>query len=124
MYPSLASSHPHRPHPPLPGTLERGLWDALHGFAGAAQRWDQWRQVGLSDADLLEVIAAEFGIAGGLCGPSNEPCSFRGGHRPAFWYGEMSPRGRPTLRGRTLVRYVREILDIPQPGRPRQGRLF
>ena len=113
-----------RPYPPKFGTWEYALWRALHAKHGAASRWDTWRQTGLSDADLLEAIAAEFGHSGGGAGPGEIFYSYCGGRRPAVWIGSLSPKGRPTLRGRSLTKRAREILDIPYPNRPSQTRLF
>ena len=113
-----------RPYPPKFGTEEYALWSALHSKQGAVARWDTWRETGLTDADLLEAIAAEFGHSGGSAGPHEIAFSFRGGRRPAVWLGSLSLKGRPTLRGRTLAKRAREILDIPYPNRPMQTKLF
>lgn len=113
-----------RPPEPLPGTLEHALWHALHGFAGAAERWDRRRAAGLGDLELRRALVAELGIAGGGAGPDTAPYYFRG-DPPALWFDAYGPeRRRPDLRGHAILARAREILDLPYPGRSGQGRLF
>ncbi len=106
---------PFRPLPPLSGTLERGLWRALHCQAGSMERWDLRRLRGLDDFNLKRAVAQEFGVYAGLAGPDIESIAWRGGGDPAFWWGERGLDTPPTLRGGELLKRVREILDIPRP---------
>ncbi|MCB2226692.1 MAG: hypothetical protein KQH53_08435 [Desulfarculaceae bacterium] len=105
----------YRPLPPLKGTMERGLWRALHCQAGSLQRWDARRQYGLDNRQLKEVVSQEFGRFAGLAGPDIECIAWRGGDDPAFWWGGKDPVKPPTLRGAELIKRAREILDIPWP---------
>lgn len=103
------------PLPPLKGTLERGLWRALHSRPGSLARWDYHRCMGLNNFRLKQAVGQEFGVFAGLSGPDIESIAWRGGDDPALWWGGWSPGSPPTLRGRELIKRVREILDIPHP---------
>jgi hypothetical protein len=51
-------------------TIDVALWKALHGMQGAVLRWEIYRQIGVTDADLALAISREFGtvVSGDVAG--------------------------------------------------------
>jgi hypothetical protein len=78
----------------------------------ADKRWSHRRKRGLTDAELKEAIAFEFGILGG--GSHPEWHSHQGGDDPKFWLS-ISYHGKPTLKGQPLQERVRSLMKIPYP---------
>ena len=86
------------------------LHHALHQIHGAAARWAALRTSGgATDEDLRTAIATEFGIMGGSSGPGQLQEIHRGGRNPHIEIGAT------TLKGSTLLRAVRALLQIPKP---------
>lgn len=101
------------PVDPLQVRIDAALLRSLHSFSDAEKRWRKHQKRGLTDAELKEVIADEFGIYGGSTHP--EWHCHQGGADPKFWLESISPCGKPTLRGQPLLERVRELLKIPYP---------
>jgi hypothetical protein len=89
------------------------LFRSLHHFQDAEKRWSKSRQLGLTDTELKEAIACEYGIYGG--GTHPEWHCYQGGEDPKCWLSSISPHGKPTLRGQPLLERVRSLLKIPYP---------
>jgi hypothetical protein len=88
------------------------LFESLHQMKNADKRWNNHRKHGLTDTELKEAIAFEFGILGG--GSQPEWHSHQGGDDPKFWLS-ISHHGKPTLKGQQLLERVRSLLEIPKP---------
>jgi hypothetical protein len=96
------------------------LLHALNSFQGCADRWDARRARGMTDAELRQAIAMEFGAHSGS---SMHGGWIAVGSGPSFWCG--FERGRkPDLSGKELLDAVRELLDVrvtPQGRAPWAG---
>jgi hypothetical protein len=101
------------PVDPLQARIDAALLRSLHQVERADKRWSKHQKRGLSDAELKDVIADEYGISGG--GSHPEWYSFQGEADPKFWLESIAPCGKPTLRGQPLLARVRELLKIPYP---------
>lgn len=89
------------------------LHRALHCVCGAAQRWEQRRVGGLTDAELALSIGKEFGEW--TSGSEHGGWTVKG-LIPGIWFGGCVLRGRkPDLQGKALVVVVREFLGVPLP---------
>lgn len=99
-----------------PDDVDQTLYAALvGGTAGARAKWDRYRQIGLTDSELKEVLGQAWGLGHGSHGPGRVGYSCKGGKQPTFWYGHISGSGeKPTLIGGALLRRARALLDIPQ----------
>jgi hypothetical protein len=97
---------------PYQARLDAALFSSLHSFRDAEKRWSRHRKSGLTDAELKEAIAYEFGIRGGASHP--EWHHHKGGEDPKFWLS-ISYSGKPTLSGQPLIDRVRSLLEIPKP---------
>jgi hypothetical protein len=98
------------PIDPYQARLDAVLFRSLHHVENADHRWIQSRQRGLTDAELKEAIAYEYGILGGGSHPHWH--SYQGGDEPKFWLS-ISRHGKPTLRGQPLMERVRSLMKIP-----------
>jgi hypothetical protein len=92
--------------------VDAALFRSLHQMGNADKRWSCHRRRGLTDVELKEAIAFEFGILGGSSQP--EWHSHQGGDDPKFWLS-ISHHSKPTLRGQPLLERVRELLKILKP---------
>jgi hypothetical protein len=100
------------PIDPYQARVDAALFRSLHQMGNADKRWSRHRRHGLTDAELKEEIAFEFGILGG--GSHPEWHAHQGGDDPKFWLS-ISHHGKPTLRGQPLLERVRSLLEIPKP---------
>ena len=100
------------PVDPYQARVNAALFRSLHQVEMADKRWSSFRQRGLTDAELKEAIAQEFGILGG--GSHPEWHTHQGGNDPKFWLS-ISHHGKSTLKGQPLLKRVRELLKIPYP---------
>jgi hypothetical protein len=100
------------PIDPYQARVDAALFRSLHQMQRAEKRWNHHRQRGLTDVELKEAIAYEFGILGG--GSQPEWHSHQGGEDPKFWLS-ISHHGKPTLSGQPLIERVRSLLEIPKP---------
>ncbi|MCG9892583.1 MAG: hypothetical protein MH252_16115 [Thermosynechococcaceae cyanobacterium MS004] len=101
------------PVDPLQARIDAALLRSLHQVERADKRWSRHQTCGLTDAELKDVIADEYGISGG--GSHPEWYSYQGGADPKFWLDSITTHGKPTLRGQPLLDRVRELLKIPYP---------
>ncbi len=101
------------PVDPLQARVDAALLRSLHQVEKADNRWRKNQKRGLTDAELKEAIAYEFGISGG--GSYPEWYSYQGGADPKFWLDSIGGKGKATLRGQPLLERVRELLKIPYP---------
>lgn len=101
------------PTPSYAADIESRLHDALHSFTNAADRWQNRRETGLNDADLLHAISDEFGT-GGSSGPDRIRIAIKGGRDPVFHYDPSGPRST-IYKGAHLRDEVRKLLQIPYP---------
>ena len=93
---------------------DTALWHALHHKEGAAARWTVFRNAGdHSDARLLDKIAFEFSPRGGL-EIAGVKFAFTGGELPKFYFNKTTPKGNPTLQGRSLLEAVRKLMNLPK----------
>ncbi|MGB8698944.1 MAG: hypothetical protein WCD18_05965 [Thermosynechococcaceae cyanobacterium] len=97
----------------LQARVDAALFRSLHQVERADKRWSKHQKSGLTDAELKEVIADEFGISGG--GSQPEWHSHQGGEDPKFWLDSITIQGKPTLKGQPLLERVRSLLSIPYP---------
>jgi hypothetical protein len=97
----------------LQARIDTALLRSLHQVERADKRWRKYQKRGLTDAELKEAIADEFGIYGG--GTFPEWHCHQGGADPKFWLESIAACGKPTLRGQPLLERVRELLKIPYP---------
>ncbi len=97
--------------------IDKRLKDLLHHVEGAKGRWHRLQRFGASDETLKAAIADEIGIFSGSTRPGEIDICGRGGKSPRVWMGHCSPRGKPTLSGKQLVRRVRDLMQIPYPAR-------
>ena len=88
------------PLDPLQARVDAALFSSLHSFSDAEKRWGKHQKRGLTDAELKEAIAFEFGMQGGASHP--EWHQHQGGADPKFWLS-ISNYGKPTLRGQPLT---------------------
>lgn len=94
------------------------IYRVLHSFSEAQQRWNQRRNRKMTDEELRLVISEEFGIAGGaaMAGLWYE---YKGGRNPTIvlerWPGMLEDQPPIVFSGKTLLAYVRQILNIPEP---------
>jgi hypothetical protein len=89
----------------------KALHRALHGYQDAPKRWAARIATGLTDADLREAIAKEFGEwSGSSWGPGHTAMA----SGPSIWFGTRGNR-KPDLQGKALVAVVREFLEVPLP---------
>lgn len=100
------------PVDPYQARVDAALFRSLHQMERADKRWLKHQKRGLTDAELKDAIAYEFGIFGG--GSHPEWHNHQGGEDPKFWLS-ISYSGKPTLRGQPLLERVRELLKIPYP---------
>lgn len=100
------------PIDPYQARVDAALRSSLHSFTEADERWSQHRKRGLTDAELKQAIAFEFGIGGG--GSHPEWHCHQGSADPKFWLS-ITDHGKPTLRGQPLLERVRVLLKIPYP---------
>lgn len=100
------------PLDPKQARINAALHRALHTFVGAKHHWKRRIKQGLTDIELKNAIADEFGIYGG--GSHPEWHSEQGGEDPKFWLS-ISTHGKPTLRVQPLLERVRALMDIPKP---------
>ncbi len=97
---------------PLPGhadmrkRLRQSLRDELYAT---------YQVTGITDADLRQVLSRDWGLGGGSSGPDRTAVYKKGGANPGFWYNNYRDSGKPTLSGRELIAWVREVLDLPYP---------
>jgi hypothetical protein len=77
---------------------------------------------GATDAEIIDVCRATFGVMGGAAhaGTPHLLYSYRGGEHPTFYNGELSAHGRG-LRGPALAAAVRATFNIPKRGADPQG---
>jgi hypothetical protein len=101
------------PVDPYQARVDAALFRSLHQIERADMRWSNHCKRGLTDAELKEAIAYEYGISGG--GSHPEWYSYEGGADPKFWLDSIAACGKPTLRGKLLLERVREVLAIPYP---------
>jgi hypothetical protein len=101
------------PVDPLQTRIDSALLRSLQSFCDAEKRWGKHQKLGLTDAELTQAIAYEFGIYGGASHP--ETHCYQGGRDPKFWLLSITPHGNPTLRGQPLLKRVRSLLKIPYP---------
>ena len=101
------------PVDPLQAQIDAALFRSLHQVERADKRWSKHQKRGLTDAELKEAIAYEFGISGG--GSYPEWYSYQGGADPKFWLDSIAVCGKATLRGQPLLERVRELLKLPYP---------
>jgi len=99
-----------------PAELRKQLHRVLHCYVGAADRWAERRQRGMTNDELYEAIGQEFGT-GGASGPGDPGYNSKGGLFPRLWLGHWQD-GKPALQGAALRVAVRELLEIPYPGFP------
>lgn len=100
------------PVDPFQARIDAALLRSLHQVQNADQRWRRSQKRGLTDVELKEAIAYEFGIYGG--GTDPEWHCHQGGADPKFWLS-IPHYEKPTLRGQPLLARVRELLKIPYP---------
>lgn len=98
----------------LPESLEQCLLGVLHRLA-APVVWDEWREKGITNEQLREMLSYGWGLGGGTSGPGTVSEYRKGGANPRFWYNAWGPNGDPTLQGAALVAKVREVLELPLP---------
>lgn len=106
-----------------PGTMEardltdeeRNLLHALSHVENWEKRWSAIRASGADDATLRKFIAKEFGIDSGAVG-DNVNWRAKGGLNPRLWTGPES--AKVELKGTRLLKMVRHLLGIGQPGEP------
>jgi hypothetical protein len=104
-------------------TLDNLLRASLMPDDEAIARWTAHRQQGLPDGLLLASIAAEWGCGGSLDYGKEGQCCFQGvpEGNPAFWLGQLTREGEPTLEGPALVEAVRRALGIANPSPERDA---
>lgn len=108
-------------------TLEQAaVWSAAHSMSGCDERWEKRRATGLTDTELREALAYEFGIAGGRPFPREYPewealsIWYTGGENPNVrWrrFGENDADGTPIetkLAGRALIAAARVALVVAE----------
>ncbi|MCC6603064.1 MAG: hypothetical protein IT327_07635 [Anaerolineae bacterium] len=97
---------------PLPGhadmrkRLRQSLRDEIYA---------PYQVTGITDADLRQVLSRDWGLGGGSSGPEMTAVYKKGGSDPGFWYNNYHDSGKPTLSGRELIVWVREVLELPYP---------
>lgn len=96
-----------------PGDIEDAVRRATRQHAGAAQRWNAARETGLTDEQLRDAIAREFGIEGGQGAPRTRYIHFKGGKNPTLWIGHPGD-AKLVLKGKRLLAAVRDTLQIPK----------
>jgi len=74
-----------------------------------------YQVTGITDADLRQVLSRDWGLGGGSSGPDMTAVYKKGGANPGFWYNSYRDSGAPTLSGRELITWVREVLELPYP---------
>ena len=94
----------------LDPAMAQALTSALHGFAGAAERWQALHETGASDQELQCMIVRELGIRGGGNG-----FEFKGGNNPSITVATGQ-----TLKGKSLLHAVRNLLGIPLTSEPQR----
>ncbi len=74
-----------------------------------------YQVTGITDAELRQVLSRDWGLGGGSSGPEMTAVYKKGGANPGFWYNNYHNSGKPTLSGRKLIVWVREVLELPYP---------
>jgi hypothetical protein len=94
------------------------LRSALHTYVGAADRWAERIQTGLTNDQLKEAIGYEFGIWGGGTVDLDKRWSqyHSGGVNPSFKAQDERNDIEIEIKGAKLVSAVRVLLNIPPPG--------
>lgn len=87
------------------------LFSALHGFAGASERWHVLKEHGVSDEGLKASISEEFGINTGSS--AHGGYSATGGKEPKFF--PDYPAKDECLKGKPLLSLVRKLMELPMP---------
>lgn len=106
---------------PIPVTDEeiRELFvRATNGYQGSEARWAERAATGLSDAELAEALAHEFGIEGGGSGPDSISYAYRAaGFKIWASWEHICPQfdTRPLLEGKASIRMAREVYGIADP---------
>jgi hypothetical protein len=90
---------------------DKHLHRAIHGYANAGTRWEERREPGMTNEELLEAARFEMGI-GGCCDFDTRGDKFYV-HDPET--GRMP--SKPTLQGQSTVAAIRRIMAIGFPGK-------
>jgi hypothetical protein len=108
-------------------TLEERLQAALLKREGAADRWADRINSGLTDRDLRKAIASEWTDADYEA--ASDACHFavKGGNDPKFWLApvrdvRVSITNKPTLQGAKLLAKVREVLGFEESKPTTKGK--
>lgn len=105
-------------------TLEETLRHACHGWADSEARWMKWRQDGADDEKLMEIIRFEFGSYRGVLTERFHYTTKGERTCPQLFLGSLHQNPKPILQGNALLKKVREVMEIPHPGRAIQKGLF
>lgn len=97
---------------PLPGhaDMRKRLRQSLRD-----EMYATYQVSGITDADLRQVLSRDWGLGGGSSGPEMTAVYKKGGSNPGFWYNSYRDSGKPTLGGKELIVWVREVLELPYP---------
>ena len=97
---------------PLPGhaDMRKRLRQSLRD-----EMYAPYQVTGITDAELRQVLSHDWGLGGGSSGPDRTAVYKKGGSVPGFWYNNYRDSGKPTLSGRELIVWVREVLELPYP---------
>ena len=101
--------------------------DALRrACCSSAKSHDAWQSlaaIAATDAEIVEMLARQMGAPGGTSGPGLLP-ECHASNPPRVWIGMVVPKGPPTLSGKALIRFVRDMFGIHQPPPQGQFQLF
>lgn len=94
---------------------DEGLRRSIERFVQA--EWSRMQREGATDKEIKDEVLRQYGrtIAKGNDGPCVW-CTCSKGKNPQFWFGTSWPVTKPTLQGGELVKEVRRLKCIPQPG--------
>ncbi len=89
---------------------------ALARVIGGDPEWDEFKETGLTDAQLTAKVSDAFGIDGGYGEPGKPYVRHKGGKNPSFIYDEFDRFGqKKVLKGKQLLEAVRRVTGIKDP---------
>ena len=90
---------------------------ATNSFKGAAERWVERAQTGMTDEELADALAFEMGISGGMGSKNELSIAYQGSGLKiwAAWSIEDRDMDNPIFEGKATIAMAREVYGIYDP---------
>ncbi|TVZ39755.1 hypothetical protein P886_4163 [Alteromonadaceae bacterium 2753L.S.0a.02] len=97
----------------------KAFYLAVTSFQGSEARWESRAQTGLNNAELLEALRYEIGIAGGRSGCRDKLNVSYQGAGLKIWASRAGRNcvvsDKPILQGEATLKMAREVFSIANP---------